>query len=404
VLGAALVPSDDFLGAWELAVMELAEPVGIRAIARSESGYVDQVNGLSAAITPLDAAFVDLGNNVLAALRPADRQFLSRWIARANANAESELSPYLQSSLTLINDRVQMLLAVDLTDVLAPHDIETRLAEASWLTPNHADNAVIGKILATLRGAALRVAVGKDCQGQLQIDFDAEVAPLGDDAKPLVLHALGNLGFQTDELDDWEFSLDGKSIRMRGVLSAGAQRRVFSVIELPAVNLAADESSPGAGASPGDVAPESEVRDRSVVYFQATQVLVKDLRKALMDTKATSAFTERYARRIDELPVLHVDELLVDYGDKLAETLRIMATSKRQAGIRYGVRATEGGGGYYDGYNYGADAYTAAADRSQARKEEMAVAQDVRVQGWQLIDNATADLRRTLTQKYGVEF
>jgi hypothetical protein len=112
---------------------------------------------------------------------------------------------------------------------------------------------------------------------------------------------------------------------------------------------------------------------------------------------------ERYARRIDELPVLHVDELLIDYGDKLAETLRIMSLSKRQAGIRAGVRANEGGG-YYDGYNYGENAYDSAANRSQVKKEEMAVAYDTRVQGWQHIDDATADLRRTLTKKYSVEF
>jgi hypothetical protein len=112
---------------------------------------------------------------------------------------------------------------------------------------------------------------------------------------------------------------------------------------------------------------------------------------------------ERYARRIDELPTLHVDELLLDYGDKLAETLRIMSLSKRQAGIRYGVRASEGNG-YYDGYDYGSNAYSSAADRSQARKEEMAVAQVDRVQGWALIDDATADIRRTLTKKYNIEF
>jgi hypothetical protein len=80
-----------------------------------------------------------------------------------------------------------------------------------------------------------------------------------------------------------------------------------------------------------------------------------------------------------------------------------MSLSKREAGIRYGVRATEGGG-YYDGYYYGENAYTAAADRSQARKEEMAVASDTRVQGWKLIEDASADIRRTLTKKYGVEF
>ena len=190
---------------------------------------------------------------------------------------------------------------------------------------------------------------------------------------------------------------------MQGVLSADAQRRVFSVIELPAAELSdkngPTEASPAAAADPN----ESAMRESSLAYFKSTQELVNDLRKGLKDAKATSAWMERYARRIDELPVLNVDELLLDYGDKLAETLRIMSLAKRQAGIQYGVRATEGSG-YYSGYSYGEDAYSSTAARSQARKEEMAVASNARVEGWRLIDDATADIRRTLTKKYGTEF
>jgi hypothetical protein len=400
VLAAALQPDHDFQATWEAAVMELMEPAAVRSIARSESGYVDDVHGRAAAITPNGAAFVDLGDNLLGVVRPAERQFLSRWIAMAGDGSRAGLSPYLKSALPLVNDRVQILLAVDLSDVLGPRDIETKLAAATFLKDKKADVKAIGAVLEKLRGAALRLAVGKDCQGQLQVDFDADVAPLGDHAKPLVLQALGHLGMQTDELSKWEVSLAPRSIRMHGVLSTDAQRRVMSVIELPAAELNDGEGSPGEAGQPS----ASEMRDRSLAYFKGSQALVDDLRKGLKDTKATSAWMERYARRIDELPVLHVDELLLDYGDKLAETLRIMSVSKREAGIRYGVRATEGGGGYYDGYNYGEDAYSRAADRSQARKEEMAVASDTRVQGWQLIENATADIRRTLTKKYGVEF
>jgi hypothetical protein len=149
-------------------------------------------------------------------------------------------------------------------------------------------------------------------------------------------------------------------------------------------------------------ASESQMRERSLAYFKSVQTLVDDLRKGLKDASATSAWLERYARRIDELPVLNVDEQLLDYGDKLAETLRIMSLSQRQAGIRAGVRATEGRGYYSDGY--GPNAYDAAAQRSQAKKEEMSVANDTRVQGWKRIDDATADMRRAMTKKYGVEF
>ena len=394
VLGAALQPNHEFLGKWEVAVMELMEPVAVRSIARSESGYVEQVKGLATAFTPNDAAFVDLGDGVLAAARPADRQFLSRWISCAQNNSGSVLSDYLQSALPKVNDRVQMLLAVDLTDVLGPHDIEAKLAEVDWLVKNKSDLGAIAAVLGKLRGAVLRIAVGKDCQGQLEIDFDSDVNALGESAKPLVLNALGNLGFQTEELSKWDVSLGSRSIRMKGVLTPELQRRVFSVIELPAAKLSAEESSPGEASS------ESEIRERSLTYFAATQVRVKDVRNNLKDLKPASvALMERCARSIDELPVLNVDEELVNYGDKVAETLRVMALAKSQSGIRGRVRKSESSGvGYYD------SGYSGLDERSTITQQELGTAQDTRVTGLKLIEDGTADIRRKMTQKYGVEF
>lgn len=409
VLGASLRAGEDFANVWEAAVMELVEPVGVRSIARSESGYVDEVNGVQAAITPLNAGFLELGDNLLGVVHPAERQFMSRWVAATRAGSSSALSPYLQSAVKLVSERAQVLLAIDLTDVISPHDLESRLTEATWLEASHVDRQKIVPVLLKLRGAALRLAIGERCQGRLQIDFDADVAPLKPIAQQLVFQALSNLGISTAELAEWKVSCADQTIRMEGDLSTDAQRRVFSVIELPSVELAPGDVSPGE-TSPGELTAsrttepsDSEVAQRSLAYFKSTQVLLADLRRGLKDTKATSAWMERYAKRIDELPVLHVDELLLDYGDKLAETLRVMSLSKRQAGIRYGVRATEGSS-YYDGYDYGPNAYSQAAGRSQAKKEEMAVASDTRVEGWKLIDDASADIRRTLTQKYGVEF
>src|SRR5262249_26675502 len=148
--------------------------------------------------------------------------------------------------------------------------------------------AAIGAVLAKLQGAALRVAVGKDCQGQLQIDFDADAAPLKDVAKPMVLDALSDLGFRTDELAQWSVSVTAKSIHMNGALSTSAQRRVFSVVELPAAPHAADDAASGATSASSTPAVESDVRDASLAYFKSTEVLVADLRKGLKDTNATS--------------------------------------------------------------------------------------------------------------------
>jgi len=45
--------------------MELSEPMSMRSIARSEGGYVDEINGAVAAWTPSDAYFVSLSDRTL---------------------------------------------------------------------------------------------------------------------------------------------------------------------------------------------------------------------------------------------------------------------------------------------------------------------------------------------------
>ena len=394
-IGAVLTHEDDLRPVWEIAVMETPEAIPIRALVRAEGGRVDELHGVPTGFTPGGVAFANVNDGLLAAVRPAARQFVSRWLADAQDGSASKLSEYLESSLRLVNDRVQMLLAIDLTDSLSPNDIEERLRAAAWIAGKEDQIPGIVTTVASLRGAALRLAISDKCQGQLQIDFASDIAPLQPVAKPLVMEALQSLGMQTQEIDSWTMSFENQSILMRGDMSTDAQRRVFSLVELPAADLK-DAASPSDSVNP----PLNEVRQRSLTYFKSTQELTDDLRRGLKDTKAASAWMERYARRIDQLPVLHVDDELLDYGDKLAETLRIMSTSKRQAGIRAGVRANEGGG-YYGEYG---NAYDRAGDRSQAQKEEMAVAYDVRVQGWQLIDDATANIRRAMTKKYSAEF
>ncbi len=54
VMAASLEPSNNFQREWELAVMELADPMSMRSIARSEGGYVDTVNGAQVTWTPRD--------------------------------------------------------------------------------------------------------------------------------------------------------------------------------------------------------------------------------------------------------------------------------------------------------------------------------------------------------------
>ena len=274
---------------------------------------------------------------------PADRQFVSRWIGYATKNTRVMLSEYLRQATRLANEQIQILMAIDLTDVAQPHELAEKAEDSPLLQKTKLPTDQIVSMLGSLKGATLRIAIGDDAQAQLRIDFDEDVTPLKAVAKDLIVQVLGDLGMHTEDLESWKLEIKGKTILMQGKLSQDGMRRVFSVVELPSAkfSLLKDE-----GDAPQEV-NESLIRESSLTYFRSTEVLLKDLKRELRGNKASAAIMERYAGRIDRMPILHVDNDLLDYGSNLSETLRSIALSKRQGGVQVGVgTAGMGGGGY----------------------------------------------------------
>jgi len=411
VLASSLEPQNHYQREWELGVMELTDPMSMRSIARSEGGYVDTVKGTQVAWTPSDAYFISLADRILGVMFPADRQFVSRWIGFATKNTSVMLSNYLRKATRLANEQIQILMAIDLTDVAQPHELAEKAEDSPLLKKSGIPVDKLVTMLGSLQGATLRIAIGDDAQAQLRIDFGEDVTSLKSVAKELIVDVLGNLGAHTDDLESWKLEVKGKSIQMQGKLSEDGMRRVFSVVELPSAkfSLLKDE------AENPEEANESLMRESSLTYFRATDVLLKDLKRELRGNKASAAIMERYAGRIDRMPILHVDNDLLDYGSNLAQTLRAVALSKRQGGVQAGVGTAGMGGGGYANYSSGygwfgqlGDAYAgaraSAADRTAIKAQAMAESKNVRVEGSKLIADATAQIRRQMTQKYGVEF
>jgi len=419
VIAASLRSNDDFSRLWELAAMELTEPMSMRSIARSEGGYVDEINGVKSAWTPSDAYFVALADHELGVMFPAERQFVSRWVDFTQHNSVVKISNYLQSATKLASAKIPILFAIDLKDVVQPHKIKQTLQDSPTVKESGIAVAEVSKILVSIQGAVLRVAVGKNVQGQLRIDFAEPVAPIKSIAKELVINALDNLGAHVEDLTNWKLELEDKAITMRGPLSVDGQRRVFSIVEIPSTKFSSLKGTPQEGE---EEIPESLIRESSLTYYRSTDVLIKDLRRDLRGNKASSAVMERYARKIDRMPILNVDDELLDYGSQLAETLRTMALSKRTGGIQSGTQTAgmgegnRGGSysnyndGYGGGYGYGrggdrlASAKDSAARRSSIKANAMAESKRMRVEGFKLIDDHSAAIRRQMTKKYGVEF
>ncbi len=413
VLAASLDASNDFRRNWELAVMDMSEPFSMSSIARSEGGYLDTVQGTQVVWTPSDAYFVSVNNETLAAVFPANRQYVSRWVKKSMYNSEVGLSNYLTKAVEKTNEKIQVTLAIDLGDISEPHLIDQKVRESELLKKTKLDPNQIVAVLTSLEGAMLRLSIEDEVRAELQINFGNDVSLLKEVAKPLVIGALKDLGFQITELEKWKVRVDEKSFHFAGNLSDNGVRRVFSIVELPSskFSMIKDQTSAESPAAGGG-ANESKMRENSIVYYRTVDSLLRDLKSDLRETNASAAVMERYARKIDRMPILDVDPALLDYGSDVAETLRMVAQTKRQGGIDYGTQtAGMGGGGYVDySYNYGGgrDVYSgarqSAADRSAAKAQAMAASKNARVTASKLIADSSAAIRRAMTEKYRVEF
>ena len=72
------------------------------------------------------------------------------------------------------------------------------------------------------------------------------------------------------------------------------------------------------------------------------------------------------------------------------------------------VAVGDAGISYDDGYGYRAYNYTsprvAETNAGNIRADAVSSGTSVKLQGWTLIDNATLEIRKAMTQKYNMEF
>ncbi|WP_417383200.1 hypothetical protein [Gimesia sp.] len=392
---------------WELAVMDMKEPIPMRSIARAEGGYVDSINGLHAAWAPSDAYFVRLSTSVMGLMHPANRQAVSRWADFGRKNSSPVISTYLKQAVKAVRaNGPQIAMAIDLKDIIQPHKREEYLKNSKVLHGNEQSAERLAELLDGIQGATLAVEVGSQAEGELRIDFSSETDMISPFAKSMVLEIMDELGIHLDDLEKWKTELKDKYIILSGPLSTDGMRRVFSILEIPSTKFS--ELKDEVVSSEKTDSPD-EVAQASLTYFKSVSVLIDDLRKYLQSNRDNhSLYSERYARKIDRLPILNVDEDLLTWGSNVAETLRGVALAKRAAGTRTGVRNSNVYGSYSYNYdpnnNYYYGTRSNASVKIQNRTEEQAKATGVRYNSWKEIEDSTAAIRREMTKRYQIEF
>jgi hypothetical protein len=310
-------------------------------------------------------------------------------------------------------------MALDLTDAVSPDRVEERMSQSAVLQKSSIDQKAAAEALASIRGLTLGARVTKRVYGVLKIDFDRDVTVLADVAKPLLLETLNEAGASIDEFENWNAKVSGKRISLEGELTQSGLRRLFSFLEIDGTAVDADQAQIAASDDPQ--AP-SEDAYTSLKYFQSVAGYLNDLKR---ERGASSYYSialwfDKYARRIDRLPILHVDKDLVEYGKRTVGQLRNCVDAIRGAGISSGARSAQitGSVGYgYDGNTY--DPYTLfgnAGSRAQAQvgaveaerrairaQEQGQSSMDVRAIVRQIQDD-TSNIRRQMTERYNIEF
>jgi hypothetical protein len=406
---------------WEAAVMDLAEAPNMNLIAKAYRGEPDTVENLSAVVLPQDAYVLKLADQTLGIMSPANRQAVVRWARQQRSASASQLSPYVERAAGY-SDRAgtEIIMALDLDGMISPQRVSSYLQSLNWLENSKVDVPKLNQLLASVEGIRIGVRLGNPPNGRITVDFRQTPALSAASAKRLFLEYLSNKGMLIEDFQKWQPEVQGNTISLAGNMSTAGVRKLLSVLEMPAPS-AGGHASP-ASASGSDSSAQAA---RTKTYFNSVTGMFDDLKQDMEDLKTlsqTSLFYDKYARRIERLPMLDVDPEMLDYGAYVAAQLRQASGAVRTMGIRSGVRTREitsadtSSDYYYGGYGYGRYGYYGGAAGMQ--NEMKAVEQQrgiVRAQerGTMAVSvhqiraeviAATSDIRRKMTEKYRVEF
>ncbi|SFJ57517.1 hypothetical protein [Planctomicrobium piriforme] len=407
LVASQLQLADDFQPDWQSVVMKMSQPVSMVAIARAEGVHVDDIGGTQTVLTKTGAYLFPLGSQLLGVLSPGNRQAAASWIRDAADQRGNPLPAYLGGAINRVNGKTQIVLAIDLKNVTSARAIAERLRNSKVIADAVLNPDAVAAMLQTIQGVSIDMSIDTQALVKSRIEFGNAITLSDSVAKGLVLETLADLGLDMPELAGHKFQVAGQSIFAEGSLSANGMRRLLSILEVPTTNDS--EPSEASGSTSKDMAASSQK------YYKSVVTLLDDLHgdREKLDTRGGTdgVWMDRYAKKIDRLPILNVDPDLLDWGSKTAETLRIMSSSRKNAGLSAGSQKSALRTGLYYDNSYGSyggiqgnTAQNDAMNRYQIDRQLGNSATSVRVEGWRLIDDAAAAVRKTMTTRYSLEF
>ncbi len=401
---------------WEAGYATLASPADAAKLASSVSGYVDTVVGHDVVWSPRQSYLVPLKDNRLGFLRPANRSLLGRWVTPGGAVNDST---YLAKISNQPESYLSMMLGADLNNMFSAVPLEAKLKNFESLQAQ--PPKTVAGILASVRG--LSVIIGRESLSQciLAVDFDKSPSSLKPIARDLLAEILERSGTAAPEVLTWEAKVEGNRMSFQGPISEASLTGLLNIFSLLGTAESVSDKLITLTDSPGSQADRIAYTTKH--YFDEVTKRIEQLRKHKSKTTGGMAkWNEQQARMLDEMGTLNVDPVMVQFGTDVAGLLRGNSLTMRQTNIQAGkVKAEQslqsgtsynvGGysGGFYGGgvgysssgyYNPNSTADYQTITDANARGNNYANYQSVLAQ----IDNMTAEIRKTMTDKYQMQF
>ena len=412
---------------WQVAISNLKYEPSMTKIAARIGGSVDRIAERDAALLPEDAYAVRLGKTLAGVMLPGNRQSVARWLRQTDVGGP-RLPDFLKKELDYAaSKKLPIMMTMDLTDVLSADLVKHRLKDSAALKGKDVDVDKLAEAISSIKGVTLAVSIGNQIHGAIKVEFGTDVEFMGEFAKDMLLEVLGRQGAMIDEFADWDLQIAKDKMQIKGPLYRSGMQRILSVLDAPKSWQYAASSQSEEGSE------ESLKRLNSQQYFNSVSGLIDDLSKKGGPQNHSNSVTlgqvglwcGKYAKKIDDLPILNVDEDLLVYGSFVSAGLREAETALRSSGGKSRVRELNAPaqyreiGGYRAGYrggygwnNWGAGGWNAYVEdyraevedkvriRTEERVSSSSSARDIMTQ----IRTATADTRQKMTKKYQAEF
>ncbi len=373
-----------------VALAVLKQDRSLAEVATREGGQVEEVGGTDAVWSPRNAYLGKLGPHLFGLIYPSDRQAFARWIKYAATSQINEVPPYLRGAAALAGAESPYVMAIELIDATSPARALRLLQGADSLRAHQAALPAAAQLLATVKGATFRLSLNERPEGIIIVQFGAPTQGIAAFAKPMLLEVLAAAGASIEDLKTWTTRPDGNLIVFSGPLSPDGLRRFGSLLALPVATQS--------GIDPVDMPASSRAEDPARAtkrYYDAVTSIIDDLKqnRTMIDgrpAESEAVWYDRYAERVDQLPILNVDPEMIDFGDGVTQRLRALAQNERGLSLNISYRRTT------------SDSSQLAV--SQIKRQEKTSAKGFKQAIFTEIDQASSGMRKGMTQKYKIEF